>query len=481
KTGDLARWLPDGTIEFIGRKDTQVKIRGYRIELGEIENALSLLPEAQQSCVLAREDGHGNKQLVGYVVMEGELDKETVQEQLQQSLPEYMVPRLWVQLEEMPLTNSGKLDRKALPELDASALSTKAYVAPKTKTEAQLAVIWQELLGVEKVGIHDNFFELGGHSLLIVRMISKIKKILNTDIKLTSIFKYPTISEFAANMYSKSSFEEDTLVSLQKSGNQKAIYLVPEISGSINSYFELAKSLENDQPLYAFQCPGLDGKSKVSDSVEEMAALFIKEMQKADPSGPYRIGGYSFGAKVAYEMALQLREKGFEIDELLIFDGKIEFREPVEIIEEDNVFQDFLRFLIKVYGKDFDWTGVVLHGKSISEQIEEISKQVETLNEVGLKVMFNNYQLSRSYRPKIEEKLETKITLFKATTYEKKEIDGEKVVKNTTAYDYDYGWKHYTTKEVIVHSILADHWTILDKPSIEQIKEFLNEQEKMSI
>ncbi|WP_173965704.1 non-ribosomal peptide synthetase, partial [Flavobacterium collinsii] len=164
KTGDLARWLPDGNLEFIGRKDNQVKIRGYRIELGEIENVLSSVRGISQCCVLAKEDSNDNKRLVGYVVVEGKLDRAALQEQLKLSLPEYMIPMIWVELEEMPLTSNGKLDRKALPDPDSSDLSTKEYVAPRTETEQQLVQIWENLLGVEKVGVHDNFFELGGHS-----------------------------------------------------------------------------------------------------------------------------------------------------------------------------------------------------------------------------------------------------------------------------------------------------------------------------
>jgi acyl-coenzyme A synthetase/AMP-(fatty) acid ligase len=162
KTGDLARWLPDGTIEFIGRKDDQVKIRGYRIELGEIENVLSSLAGVTQCCVLAKADANGTKNLVGYVVLEDALDKESLQQALRLNLPEYMIPMIWVVLDVMPLTSNGKLDKKSLPDPDGSELLSKEYVAPRNETEEQLAVIWQETLGIDKVGIQDNFFELGG-------------------------------------------------------------------------------------------------------------------------------------------------------------------------------------------------------------------------------------------------------------------------------------------------------------------------------
>ncbi|SNS03374.1 non-ribosomal peptide synthetase, partial [Flavobacterium sp. ov086] len=198
KTGDLARWLPDGNIEYIGRKDDQVKIRGYRIELGEIENVLSSLPGVTQCCVLAKEDAVGSKRLVGYVVLEDALDKERLQEQLKLSLPEYMVPQLWVTLDAMPLTGNGKLDKKSLPDPDNSDLSSKEYVAPRNETEIQLAEIWQNLLGIEQVGIHDDFFELGGHSLLATRLVSMIRQDLMIEVSIREVFEHTTIVELSS-------------------------------------------------------------------------------------------------------------------------------------------------------------------------------------------------------------------------------------------------------------------------------------------
>ncbi|MEM9869216.1 MAG: non-ribosomal peptide synthetase, partial [Bacteroidota bacterium] len=195
KTGDLARWLPDGNIEFIGRRDSQVKVRGYRIELGEIENVLSQLPEVRQACVMARDDKGSTKQLVAYVTMENDMDKAALQEDLAKHLPDYMVPRLWVQLEEIPLTSNGKLDRNAMPEVDSSKLSTRAYVAPRTEIEKRLTIIWQNLLEVEKVGIYDNFFELGGHSLLAVQLISTIREELEIEIAIQDVFELNCIEQ----------------------------------------------------------------------------------------------------------------------------------------------------------------------------------------------------------------------------------------------------------------------------------------------
>ena len=200
KTGDLVRMLSDGQIEFIGREDHQVKVRGYRIELGEIAHSLSALSGVQQSVVLARDDINGNNRLIGYVVLDHDLDRKTLQSKMAEHLPSYMIPQLWVQLDQMPLTANGKLDRKALPEPDSALLSGGDYIAPTSVSERQLAEIWQELLGVEKVGIHDNFFELGGHSLLLVKLVAAVNERLKTAVKFDAIFKYPTVAEFTAHL-----------------------------------------------------------------------------------------------------------------------------------------------------------------------------------------------------------------------------------------------------------------------------------------
>ncbi|CAL2107141.1 hypothetical protein T190115A13A_320001 [Tenacibaculum sp. 190524A02b] len=203
RTGDLARWLPNGTLEFIGRKDNQVKIRGYRIELGEIENALSSLTIISQSCVLAKEDASGNKRLIGYVVAEGEFDKEIVQEELKNHLPDYMIPTLWIELETMPLTSNGKIARKSLPSPEGIEMSSKEYMAPRNETEEKLVAVWQELLGIERIGIYDNFFELGGHSLLATRLVSMIRKELEIEIAIQDIFEFSTIEEMSSFIHYK--------------------------------------------------------------------------------------------------------------------------------------------------------------------------------------------------------------------------------------------------------------------------------------
>jgi amino acid adenylation domain-containing protein len=198
RTGDLGKVLEDGNIEYLGRIDDQVKIRGYRIELGEIENVLQKAPGVKQGVVLAREDGNGDKRLIGYVTCTGEYRKQEIIAYLETKLPAYMVPQLLMQLDALPFTPNGKIDKKSLPDPDASTLLTNAYLAPSFETERILTAIWKELLAVERVGIDDNFFELGGNSLLAQKAIALLKTRHGKQLPVTKLYHFPKIKDLAA-------------------------------------------------------------------------------------------------------------------------------------------------------------------------------------------------------------------------------------------------------------------------------------------
>ncbi|GEO12155.1 non-ribosomal peptide synthetase [Segetibacter aerophilus] len=194
KTGDLGRWLLDGNIEFLGRIDDQVKIRGFRIELGEIETVLQQSGLVHQSVVLAKEDAKGNKRLLAYVVANEVFKTDAAIRYLQERLPDYMVPAFWVEMEKLPLTSNGKIDRKALPNPDMAAQKAHEFIAPRNETEQKVAEIWQETLGLEKVGIHDSFFELGGHSILAMQAISSLRRKLKFEVGIKDLFARPTVA-----------------------------------------------------------------------------------------------------------------------------------------------------------------------------------------------------------------------------------------------------------------------------------------------
>lgn len=193
KTGDLARWLPDGSISFVGRKDNQVKINGYRVELNEIKSQIEQSNLVEQCALIVKENKYSIKQLIAYVVAKDEFNRTAVINFLKNILPEYMIPKIYVLIDRIPINSSGKIDYKALPEPDEKSFQKEEYVSPSTDTEKQLVHIWQELLGIEKVGVYDNFFELGGNSIASIKMINEIRLSLDISLSVKLIFQYQNI------------------------------------------------------------------------------------------------------------------------------------------------------------------------------------------------------------------------------------------------------------------------------------------------
>uniref|UniRef100_UPI00046B0577 non-ribosomal peptide synthetase n=1 Tax=Caldalkalibacillus mannanilyticus TaxID=1418 RepID=UPI00046B0577 len=242
RTGDAARWLPDGNIEYIGRLDNQVKIRGYRIELGEVEAQLLNIDSVQEAVVTAHEDTSGEKNLCAYYVSSLTWSISELREKLVQALPAYMIPTYFVQLEQLPTTSNGKVDRKALPAPEAALQSSAEYVAPRTEEEEKLVQIWREVLGVEKIGVKDHFFDLGGHSLRAMNLVSKINKEMNVNLPLRAVFRSPTVEAMAEVI---GGLEKNQHMSIPKvsdsdvypvSSAQKRLYILHQLVGGEQSY-----------------------------------------------------------------------------------------------------------------------------------------------------------------------------------------------------------------------------------------------------
>ena len=202
RTGDLARYLADGTVECLGRIDHQIKLRGFRIELGEIESGLVSYSGIRQAVVVVREDVPGDKRLAAYFVCDGEAPGTgDLRTHLKSTMPDYMVPTAFMKLDALPLTPNGKIDRKALPVPDDARIDLESnYVAPEGANQESLAAIWAEVLGLEKVGVQDNFFDLGGHSLMVIKVLSRIREELGTEIPVSTMFQNPTIHDLAEAM-----------------------------------------------------------------------------------------------------------------------------------------------------------------------------------------------------------------------------------------------------------------------------------------
>jgi len=335
KTGDLVRYRSDGNIEFLGRRDNQVKVRGFRIELGEIENALNNCPTVNQAIVIVKPDSTGNNQLLAYLTINTDsLQTDLIRQELHKKLPNYMIPSLFIKLENFPMTANGKIDRKSLPMLETLPISEQnSYTAPETVTEKLIADLWQGILGIKKIGLNDNFFQLGGHSLLAVKFVSKLQKKTNFDLPLATLFNAPTIKNLApkitisaatANTIDKEKTTNNSpwssLVTIQAKGSRPPLFLIHAIGGNVLNYSVFPDYLGPEQPIYGLQARGLDGITEPFYDIQSMAKHYAAEIRTIQPQGPYFIGGGSFGGSVSLEIARQLRKEGQEIALLAMFD-----------------------------------------------------------------------------------------------------------------------------------------------------------------
>jgi amino acid adenylation domain-containing protein len=312
KTGDICRWLEDGTIEYRGRADDQVKIRGFRIELGEIESILNSHPQVRQAVVVLREDVPGQKYLAGYAVLEakGEIDGDGLRKYLGQKLPEYMVPSVIMEIESIPLTANGKVDRKSLPRPIECGAGREEFL-PQTETEIKLADIWKQLLKRSTIYREDHFFRLGGHSLLAAELFFRIQDSFAIHLPIHLIFRAPTLGQLAVAV-DTATLEMTTrdMVQIKSGGESHPIFYLPGIGGHTLSFYHLAEAMRIDCPQYGLNLRGLDGQAQPQERIEEMASYFIGLVRTVQPHGPYNLCGFSFGGRVAFEMALQFQACG---------------------------------------------------------------------------------------------------------------------------------------------------------------------------
>jgi amino acid adenylation domain-containing protein len=326
RTGDLARWRPDGQLEFLGRVDDQVKIRGFRVEPGEVEAALLKHPGVSAAVVVARADGSGASRLDAYVVpnRETKADPAELRRFLKAALPRPLIPATFTTLDVLPLTPSGKVDRSALRAPDPAGTGP-ARRAPRDEVEARLVAIWEDLLGVRPVGTADNFFDLGGHSLLAIRLLGRVEEEFGASLPLSALFQWPTVEDLAGQLRERAGAGTGArrwspLVPIQPWGTRPPFFCVHPAGGIVYCFQELARHLGPDRPFYGLQAAGLDDGTEPFDRIETMAARYAEALREVQPDGPYHLGGWSLGGLVAFAMARQLRDEGHEVATLALLD-----------------------------------------------------------------------------------------------------------------------------------------------------------------
>ena len=310
RTGDRCRWRADGNLEFLGRIDDQVKLRGFRIELGEIESVLNEHPDIAHSVVILREDRPGDKRLVAYCVAAAnvELNHTDLRSHLRNRLPDYMLPAAFVELNALPLTSSGKVNRRALPAPEDSRPDLDAsYVAPRNAIEEQLASIWCDVLGIAEIGIHDNFFALGGHSLLATLVHARISAVLQVDLPLRNLFESPTIAELAQRLeadqqHSRPEPTAETFLSIVRPSKGRGTLIC--VGGGYIT--ELAKSLSQSIGIIYLGSGSMEPVRFHQFGIKWVVDRYVTELLQARLQGPLIIVGYSYSGLVAYALATSL-------------------------------------------------------------------------------------------------------------------------------------------------------------------------------
>jgi len=396
RTGDLARFRSDGSIEFLGRGDHQVKIRGQRLELGEVETVLREHPAVSDCVVIVSGEKPEEKYLVAYIVLASgkNLVNTELRKYMRKTVPDYMVPSEYVFLDALPLTPNGKVNRLVLTDLSKSSTITEdsldkersldAAVQFQNETERILAEIWQDLLNIENVGRHDNFFELGGHSLMAVRMFARIERELGIRLPLTSLFNATSVAQLTA-VIAQHDREEDhwsPVVPIHIGGTNPPFFGIHGREGGVLFWRDMVSHLPDDQPFYAIQAQGVDGVMPALMRVEDMASLYLSEIRKIQPHGPYYLGGYSMGGEIAFEIGQQLYKQGEKVGLLVMFDTHNPERptrltdSEIKLLSGTSSGLAGVSRIIKLSRQKLNWHLQKVSGYNASEKIKYVFYEV---------------------------------------------------------------------------------------------------------
>jgi amino acid adenylation domain-containing protein len=474
RTGDLGRYRPDGEIEFLGRADFQVKIQGFRVEPGEVEHVLLEHPQVGRAAVVARASGSG-RQLSAFVV--SEVDEVTLRAYLVDRLPSYLVPSHLVVLDELPLTGNGKLDRKALEALGpAEDRATRTPTPPRTPTEVALAEIWSAVLGLDEIGIHDDFFELGGQSFAALRMSSLLAARLGRRVPLGTLLDRRTIAELS-DWLDLSIAEWSALARLSEAvPGRPPWFLVHPAGGDVLCYRGLAELL--DRPVHAFQAPGPACGRVPLTQVADFADLYLPELLAAQPAGPYRIGGWSSGAVIAFELAARLERLGHQVERVLVLDSPA----PIEGRAVDDVTA--LLWFLEDLDVGFDLGAVaaadldaLATGYSLEAALELAAAQgidVSTLHAADLMPTFAVFlgvvRACNTYQPPT---VSAPITVIRALGGSVPEFAG-----HPHAESPDWGWSTLTSATTICSAVSGTHHTLLGPAQVRTVAATIEQGER---
>ncbi len=473
RTGDLARQLPCGDIEFLGRLDHQIKILGHRIEAGEVEGALLSHPRVKDAVVTACLNARSERQLVGYLVAEQPAPTiDEVRAFVSTKLPHFMVPSVFLFLDHLPLTPNGKVNRAALPGLrNERPKLERIVVQPSNTVESELLDIWQRVLKVEPISVMDDFFELGGDSLLAVAMLIEIGERFRMNLPVSTLIEKPTIKGLALALGNDSAARDDLVVAIQSKGTKPPLFLLPPMMGEIWSYRPLGSYLGPDQPIYGIRARGLRDREVPFSNLKSMASYYVEEILKFQSCEPFRLGGYSLGGTIAFQMAHDLYQRGYRDIKVVIIDedapGPNHFDKSSLSNFAKNVpgwFRDHVvgrplgdlasgvkRNLSKLKRQLTEklTSGTTVHSDSRERELSEFL-DLSLLSPIHLKVSSAMYEALMNYEPEVYP---GPLTLFRT-----------RAQRLLSTRGFDKGWKKLAGQGLEICVIDGNHNSLLDKP-----------------
>jgi len=463
KSGDMARYREDGTLEYLGRLDDQVKIRGYRVELGELEAVVAEHPAVRQCVALALEDELGNKQLAAYVIPRDRpaVTPKELREFLRRKLPEYMTPAHFVFLDAFPLTSNGKVDRRALSAAKKTLLRHE-FVPPRTAREATLAAIWTELLRVDPVSVTDNFFDLGGDSLLVARFLGNIEQLFGKRLSMSALFQAPTIEQFAVILEGRVSATPQ-VIPVQPAGSLPPFFCI----GAGPLFRPLALRLGNDRPFLSLMPSLLPEIKQLSAPyrLEQIAVHLVNSILSYQNEGPYYLGGWSDSGVVAYETARQLMDKGHEVALLVMFDTVNPAFEQ-SLLKE--VWLDSRAKKLKFQAEQL----LKLKPKNVPAYVAEKMKELH--RKIGRAALQIEYKSRKRLNRAIVENPE-QIVHLAVSAYRPAPCIARLVFFRAAerppgiAWDSSRGWLPLVTGMFEVHDVPGDHRSMFLEPNVEAL------------
>ncbi|MBN3493861.1 non-ribosomal peptide synthetase [Vibrio neptunius] len=479
RTGDKGRLLADGNLEYLGRLDRQVKVRGYRVELAEIEQALGQITSVERAAVVQQQTADSSR-LVAYVVVGETGDQKGIKTELKQQLPAYMQPEIWMWLDAMPITASGKINYQGLPEAKWNT-QTSAFSHPNNQTQARLLILFQQALSTQQVGIDDEFFNLGGNSISALKLLIEVNKAFSTTLTLGQILENSSVARLSKLIEQVSdSFEYGSSIVMLNQGNPQqkpTLLLIHPAGGNVLCYDELVKGLSKEHPVYGVQVADFQGLAEYNRQVSTLAECYVKQLGELAERPELIIGGWSLGGTLAFEMACQVQALTGNQPKVLVFDQpapQVNVDNSATMAEHDRLAY-FAYKVERLTGTSFGTSGEQLAKMSQAERTQVFLTGFRKANLVPDNISAEDFQhflaILQAHMKATDE--------YQGQRYSGPIVvaEAEEILTGRTRLkESGLGWQAYSEQPLTVLTTKGDHISMMNAPHIGDLASRLQEE-----